>query len=125
MAHAASHTRFCAICQDAILQEAPVSKLNCNHEYHRDCLQPWLESHHNTCPIDRVRITSINSVEISLSEETNSYFPEVENPLVEARALYQQSIRVIQNPSIHSSDPLERQAARVSLIANCIFGSIR
>ena len=112
-----SSRRVCAICQDEILPDANISKLNCNHEYHRDCLQSWLDNNHNTCPLDRGRITSINGISTEHVEENGHYRIETQNPLIEARALYLQSIRVVHNPSIHSVDSVERQAARVQAIS--------
>jgi hypothetical protein len=79
------------MCQDEILPDANISKLNCNHEYHRGCLQPWLDSNHNTCPLDRAKITSINGSATEHAEEKESHAYvhgiEVQNPLMEARAL--------------------------------------
>jgi hypothetical protein len=122
---ATSNRPVCAICQDEILPDANISKLNCNHDYHRDCLRPWLDANHDTCPLDRVRITSINGIATEHVEEKESHAHvhaiEVQNPLIEARALYQRSIRAIQNPSIHSADPVERQAAKVQSIFFSIF----
>lgn len=111
----------CAICTDDILPGAIVSKLNCNHEYHRDCLQPWLDANHNTCPLDRSRITSINSIPLEQPEIGND-IPVMEYPLIEAQALYQRNIRVIQNPSIHSADPVERMAAKTQAVIFNILG---
>ncbi len=126
-ASATSNRPVCAICIEKILPEANISKLNCNHEYHRDCLQPWLDANHDTCPLDRRRITSINGIATEQSEEKESSARviEIQNPLREARTLYRHHISTIigtiHNPSIHSADPLERQAAMVQLIASSIF----
>lgn len=107
-------TRNCAICIGEIQLNDVVSKLNCNHEYHQDCLQPWLDAQHNTCPLDRERITSINGVALEQPEiKEQEALVVVENPMEEAQALYQRSLRVIHNPSIHSADPVENQASRV------------
>lgn len=120
-ASAATSSRpVCAICTDEILPDANISKLNCNHEYHRECLQPWLDTNHDTCPLDRERITSINGIATAESH-AHVHGIEVQNPLMEARALYQRSIRVIHNPSIHSADPVERQAAKVQSVFFSIF----
>lgn len=114
---------FCAICTEEILPSANISKLNCDHEYHQDCLQPWLDANHNTCPLDRERITSINGIPIERTEEEVSYahVHGIQNSLIEARPLQERNIRVIQSPAILSADPLERQAARVQLISNATF----
>lgn len=102
----------CSICTEEILPGADVSKLNCTHQYHRECLLPWLNNH-NTCPLDRRRITSINGVPLEQPEmQEPVHVIEVENPLREAQALYH-SIRVIHHPSIDSADPVEHTAAKV------------
>lgn len=120
---AAATRPVCAICTDDILPDAIVSKLNCDHQYHRDCLQPWLDSNHNTCPLDRGRITSINGVAVEEPEvKHHVHVIAVENSLREAQALYQTSIRVIRNPSIHSADPVERTAAKTQSVFFSIFG---
>ncbi|MBP9842314.1 MAG: hypothetical protein KBC64_07845 [Simkaniaceae bacterium] len=123
-APAAAASPVCAICTDDILPDDIVSKLNCDHQYHRDCLQPWLDSNHDTCPLDRGRITSINGVAVEEPEvEHHVHVVAVENPLREAQALYQRSIRVIRNPSIHSADPVERIAAKTQLaFFSMLFG---
>lgn len=54
----------CAICLEEIQPTARIFKLNCNHEYHEDCLQPWLNRNHVTCPLDQGKITSINGTDV-------------------------------------------------------------
>ena len=56
---AVTDTITCAICQEDILPVVKISKLNCEHHYHQACLQPWVADH-NTCPMDRGVIKSIN-----------------------------------------------------------------
>jgi hypothetical protein len=86
---ASAASKSCAICTEDILPNAIVSKLNCNHQYHRDCLKPWLDSNHNTCPLDRKRITSINGQAIELPDvEKHAHVFAVGNPLSEARIIY-------------------------------------
>jgi len=42
----------CAVCQDTYKEGETVCKLPCGHEYHKDCVHPWLERH-CTCPVCR------------------------------------------------------------------------
>jgi len=42
----------CAVCQDNYKVGDTVCKLPCGHEYHKDCVHPWLERH-CTCPVCR------------------------------------------------------------------------
>lgn len=86
---AISSRPVCAICTEEILADANISKLNCNHKYHRDCLQPWLDSnYHKICPLDRGRITSINGIATEHAEEKDgrarAHGIEVQNPLMES-----------------------------------------
>ena len=104
-ASAAAERPVCAICTDEILPNANVSKLNCNHQYHRDCLQPWLDLNHDTCPLDRRKIMSINGIALERPEMKGHDLSElfhmivVANPLREVQTLYQRLIGVVQNPS--------------------------
>ncbi|KAI7836347.1 hypothetical protein COHA_009770 [Chlorella ohadii] len=39
----------CSVCHDEYREGEEVLELPCGHNYHADCLLPWLETH-NTCP---------------------------------------------------------------------------
>ena len=130
VASAISNRSVCAICQDEILPDDDISKLNCDHEYHRDCLQPWLDANHDICPLDRGRITSINGITTELSEEEDGHDHihaiEVQNPLMEARTLYQRSIRVFHDLSIDSDELFEHKEPKIyQLIFFSIFSPPR
>ncbi|XP_022884717.1 E3 ubiquitin-protein ligase CIP8-like isoform X2 [Olea europaea var. sylvestris] len=45
----------CAICKDSLNVGDMVKKLPCGHEYHGDCIIPWLVSR-NSCPICRFEL---------------------------------------------------------------------
>lgn len=54
----------CSICHRT-LGEGLVTQLNCGHEFHRSCIDPWICACRNasrppTCPLDRGRIRTIN-----------------------------------------------------------------
>ncbi len=122
-ASAAAARPFYAICTEDILPDAIISKLNSSHQYHRHCLQPWLDSNNTTRPLHRARITSINGVAIEEPKvKHHVLITAVENPLREAQARYQRSIRVIENPSIHSADPVEQIAAKIQPVRFSRFG---
>lgn len=54
----------CAICTDDILPDDIVSKLNCNHQYPRDCLQPWLDANHMTFNAHVMTKSLLSAVEV-------------------------------------------------------------
>ncbi|KAH7107206.1 hypothetical protein BKA62DRAFT_686280 [Auriculariales sp. MPI-PUGE-AT-0066] len=53
--------RECAVCKDTLLpspdsgEEGPATlvKLPCMHEFHEDCIVPWLQNNSGTCPVCR------------------------------------------------------------------------
>ena len=58
----------CAICLEEIKKREKISTLNCNHQFHEKCLLPWLEEH-ETCPLDRGKITLINGIPMDEIEQ--------------------------------------------------------
>lgn len=42
----------CAVCQDGYNCDEHVTTLPCGHQYHKDCVVPWLQRH-RTCPVCR------------------------------------------------------------------------
>ncbi|KAI3835056.1 hypothetical protein MKX03_020350 [Papaver bracteatum] len=47
---AEEETEICTICQDAYENEDKIGTLDCQHEYHEDCITQWLVQM-NACPI--------------------------------------------------------------------------
>ena len=43
----------CTICLADFLEAEVVKLLPCRHSYHRDCIDPWLVNHCNSCPVCR------------------------------------------------------------------------
>lgn len=58
--------RECAVCKDTLLpspdssEEGPATlvKLPCQHEFHEDCIVPWLKDNSGTCPVCRSVLTA-------------------------------------------------------------------
>ncbi|CAA2990315.1 E3 ubiquitin- ligase CIP8 [Olea europaea subsp. europaea] len=48
-------SRACAICKESLNVGDKAKKLPCGHEYHGDCIVPWLSSR-NSCPICRFEL---------------------------------------------------------------------
>ncbi len=53
----------CTICTDVIVEddETKIIFLKCSHQYHKKCLQPWLDVA-NTCPSCRAKAVIIDKV---------------------------------------------------------------
>lgn len=54
----------CAVCQDNYKVGEQVCKLPCGHEYHKDCVVPWLERH-CTCPVCRHEVGESQQSEVA------------------------------------------------------------
>mgnify|MGYP001166723081 CR=1 FL=1 len=46
---------ICSVCLDEFKDGDTIKKLNCNHIFHKDCLEPWLNNNRN-CPLCRQNI---------------------------------------------------------------------
>ena len=44
---------LCTICQEKYSRNEQVNKLPCGHLFHKECLEPWLQTH-STCPVCRL-----------------------------------------------------------------------
>ena len=49
----------CVICLENFKLNEQICKLNCNHLFHIDCIEPWLNEKKN-CPICRKSTNRIN-----------------------------------------------------------------
>ncbi|NXS87599.1 DZIP3 ligase, partial [Erpornis zantholeuca] len=49
--YAASSDDPCTICHEELSRNT--CELECGHEFHRECIRPWLQEHSSTCPICR------------------------------------------------------------------------
>ena len=45
----------CSVCLEDFKEGDTIKKLNCNHIFHKDCLEPWLNENNN-CPMCRQNI---------------------------------------------------------------------
>ena len=46
----------CSICLDEFKEDDILKKLNCEHIFHKDCLEPWLNNNNRNCPLCRTDI---------------------------------------------------------------------
>ena len=67
MASAPSSAAYFPVCRlcDRRLSNYSSLQLDCGHQYHHNCLQPFLNRHLPVCPLDLQRITSINGKSIT------------------------------------------------------------
>ena len=47
-----SSPRVCSICLEDFTENTPLIQLNCNHMYHPDCINSWLQRQ-SSCPLCR------------------------------------------------------------------------
>ena len=52
----------CSICTDNLEKNnTPIKTLDCNHQYHTDCIDIWLKEH-NTCPLCRQEVKKVSVI---------------------------------------------------------------
>lgn len=56
-----SDNELCIICQEDIEPETMIKQIKCGHEFHIDCLRPWLTQKSIKCPICRAEICDNDS----------------------------------------------------------------
>ena len=73
----------CSICYEVV--EKGVNKITaCNHEFHRKCLEKWLETN-NTCPLCRFKLYESDSESESGSDSGSDSESEAEAEYEEYR----------------------------------------
>ena len=69
----------CSICTDdleikpkrwCVKNDKDIKTLECNHQFHTECIDTWLENH-NTCPLCRHEVKTVSGIYVS-SNERNS-----------------------------------------------------
>ncbi|XP_010221697.1 PREDICTED: E3 ubiquitin-protein ligase RNF43 [Tinamus guttatus] len=61
-ASSCSSAPVCAICLEEFSEGQELRIISCSHEFHRECVDPWLQQHH-TCPLCMFNILARDSVE--------------------------------------------------------------
>ncbi|XP_074701407.1 E3 ubiquitin-protein ligase RNF43 [Strix aluco] len=57
-----SSAPVCAICLEEFSEGQELRIISCSHEFHRDCVDPWLQQHH-TCPLCMFNILARDPVD--------------------------------------------------------------
>ncbi|KFV67384.1 E3 ubiquitin-protein ligase RNF43, partial [Dryobates pubescens] len=61
-ASSCSSAPVCAICLEEFTDGQELRIISCSHEFHRECVDPWLQQHH-TCPLCMFNILARDSVD--------------------------------------------------------------
>ncbi|NXK46790.1 RNF43 ligase, partial [Chauna torquata] len=61
-ASSCSSAPVCAICLEEFSEGQELRIISCSHEFHRQCVDPWLQQHH-TCPLCMFNILAQDSVD--------------------------------------------------------------
>ena len=51
-----NNEKDCNICIECFNKGNSIVKLNCNHEFHKDCIKKWLCDNSTKCPVCRVEV---------------------------------------------------------------------
>ena len=46
----------CSVCMSNMEKEEEICELHCGHNYHSDCIEPWLKEYNYKCPICRKEV---------------------------------------------------------------------
>ncbi|XP_009560401.2 LOW QUALITY PROTEIN: E3 ubiquitin-protein ligase RNF43 [Cuculus canorus] len=65
-ASSCSSAPVCAICLEEFSEGQELRIISCSHEFHRECVDPWLQQHH-TCPLCMFNILARDSVDQATS----------------------------------------------------------
>ena len=51
-----NNEKDCNICIECFNKGNNIIKLNCSHEFHKDCIKKWLCDNSTKCPVCRVEV---------------------------------------------------------------------
>lgn len=57
----------CCICSTEYQNDDALTQLNCKHEFHTECIVPWLKKHpHNSCPLCRSSLLPDSLIDVEV-----------------------------------------------------------
>ena len=65
----------CSICLMDVEKDNEIFKIKCNHVFHKDCLEKWLEEYNYLCPICR---TELGNSKAHIENEDNESYSSVD-----------------------------------------------
>ena len=70
----------CAVCKDEFVMDVDAKLLPCNHLFHPECILPWLNSNHNSCPLCRFQLLLPSKSDISSAVPTSESSSRISYP---------------------------------------------
>ncbi|CAO3672490.1 unnamed protein product [Umbelopsis vinacea] len=103
----------CVICLDGFSRGDVLRRLPCGHEYHRDCIDPWLTKRSASCPLCKQELVSeiVSPAASYIEQRREGTSAHLHSSLDDVSALWERlsgnvSIAIRQNPGRHD-DSLE------------------
>lgn len=115
---------ICAICLEYFIDEDELRRLPCKHEFHIECIDPWLLTRKRTCPICKSDSCAprkdqrsyppsplVLSGTISFGEETALLLPNGNQPLYDqspsmsSTTSYQTAVSLLENRNQNDNSP--------------------
>ncbi|KDP20379.1 hypothetical protein JCGZ_05262 [Jatropha curcas] len=71
---------LCAVCKDQFVIDVDAKLLPCNHLFHPDCILPWLNSNHDSCPLCRFQLPKPSKNDTSAATTTSESSSNLSSP---------------------------------------------
>ena len=71
LTHEENKSKECFICMENFVENEVITKIKCDHIFHKDCIKPWLCKQSTKCPICRVEVDKGTPIFNNLSTNNN------------------------------------------------------